>query len=61
MVISIFSNKLFLINVRVRTLYFRYNAIAQLTDYSIGKKVKISLLQAVEAPTVAKGRGSHIT
>jgi hypothetical protein len=25
------------------------------------KKVKISLLQAVEAPRVARGRGSHIT
>jgi hypothetical protein len=24
-------------------------------------KVKISLLQAVEAPRVARGRGSHIT
>jgi hypothetical protein len=27
----------------------------------IVKKVKISLLQAVEAPTVARGRGSHIS
>jgi hypothetical protein len=26
-----------------------------------GKKVKISLLQAVEAPRVARGRDSHIT
>jgi hypothetical protein len=26
-----------------------------------GKKVKISLLQAVEAPRVARGRGSHIS
>jgi hypothetical protein len=26
-----------------------------------GKKVKISLLQAVEAPRVARGQGSHIT
>jgi hypothetical protein len=26
-----------------------------------GKKVKISLLQAVEAPRVVRGRGSHIT
>jgi hypothetical protein len=26
-----------------------------------GKKVKISLLQAVEAPRFARGRGSHIT
>jgi hypothetical protein len=25
------------------------------------KKVKISLLQAVEAPRVARGQGSHIT
>jgi hypothetical protein len=25
------------------------------------KKVKMSLLQAVEAPRVARGRGSHIT
>jgi hypothetical protein len=25
------------------------------------KKVKISLLQAVETPRVARGRGSHIT
>jgi hypothetical protein len=25
------------------------------------KKVKIYLLQAVEAPRVARGRGSHIT
>jgi hypothetical protein len=25
------------------------------------KKVKISLLQALEAPRVARGRGSHIT
>jgi hypothetical protein len=25
------------------------------------KKVKVSLLQAVEAPRVARGRGSHIT
>jgi hypothetical protein len=27
----------------------------------IKKKVKVSLLEAVEAPRVARGRGSHIT
>jgi hypothetical protein len=31
------------------------------TIIKIKKKVKISLLQAVEAPRVARGRGSHIT
>jgi hypothetical protein len=30
-------------------------------QYSKGKKVKISLLQAVEALKVARGQGSHIT
>jgi hypothetical protein len=27
----------------------------------VKKKVKISLLQAVEAPRVARGQGSHVT
>jgi hypothetical protein len=30
-------------------------------EFNKGKKVKISLLQAVETPRVARGRGSHIT
>jgi hypothetical protein len=32
-----------------------------LWSYLVKKKVKISLLQAVEAPRVARGRDSHIT
>jgi hypothetical protein len=30
-------------------------------DFEVKVKVKISLLQAVEAPKVARGRGSHIS
>jgi hypothetical protein len=40
-----------------------FNAIELLLFFikQVKVKVKISLLQAVEAPTVARGRGSHIT
>jgi hypothetical protein len=39
---------------------FRYSSVSTFRLELLGKKVKISLLQAVEALRVARGRGSHI-
>jgi hypothetical protein len=44
-------------NIRLPPVFF---SIAKMIKAK-GKKVKISLLQAVEAHRVARGQGSHIT
>jgi hypothetical protein len=38
-----------------------YQHVIETAVSIFGVKVKISLLQAVEAPRVARGQGSHIT
>jgi hypothetical protein len=47
----------------VKIYYLKFSFFEIKSEIKVKKKgkVKISLLQAVEAPRVARGQGSHIT